>query len=218
MIRNRAATEARLLAAAKEHLELHGFMHFGINTVAARAGADKVLIYRYFGGQQGLLKSLGQEPLFPHDGLIRLYFQGELGDGSHTREERLGHALDFYTKWVEEHPLTRMLFASENAVPPNPLIEAFRQQRDVFEALLADMLQSEGATGLGAESIGETFYGKYGRKLAKEALFTEAAPVPRVSQPRLKTESKAKPLPESQLVAASEQSLIDEGGLPENLL
>ena len=33
----------------------------GVNAVAARAGTDKVLIYRYFGGFEGLLESLAAE-------------------------------------------------------------------------------------------------------------------------------------------------------------
>lgn len=213
MIRNRAATEARLLAAAKEHLELHGFMHFGINTVAARAGADKVLIYRYFGGQQGLLKALGQDPLFPHDGLIQLYFQSELKSASNP-DARLKSILAFYTRWVDEHALTRTLFASENAVPPNPLIDAFRRQRAVFESLLAEMLQAAGGNTITAEIIGESFYGQYARKLARSAIFTEAAPIAKVSRPRAKSPAAPKP----RIDPASEQTIIDEGGLPENLL
>lgn len=218
MIRNRAATEARLLAAAKEHLELHGFMHFGINTVAARAGADKVLIYRYFGGQQGLLKALGQEPLFPHDGLIQLYFQNAaLG------QERMEAAISFYTRWVEEHPLTRMLFASENAVPLNPLVEAFRSQRLLFEGLLADAVGLSDTDAEGADKLGANFSGHYLRHLSGKTLFTEALPAPKVSSPRTHTSTgdstpapsrKKEPVP----IKNTEQAIMDEGGLPENLL
>lgn len=61
MIRNRAATRERLLGAAEQLLIKKGFQSMGINAVAARAGIDKVLIYRYFGGFEGLLESLATE-------------------------------------------------------------------------------------------------------------------------------------------------------------
>lgn len=58
-LRDRQATEARILAAAKRVLAEDGFKLFGINAVARRAGCDKQLIYRYFGGLTGLLEAIG---------------------------------------------------------------------------------------------------------------------------------------------------------------
>jgi AcrR family transcriptional regulator len=53
--RSRPRTEAKFLAAVLDLLAEDGCRRLGINAVAQRAGADKVLIYRYFGGLEGLL-------------------------------------------------------------------------------------------------------------------------------------------------------------------
>jgi len=60
-IRSRASTERRILEAAKSLLAEHGFQAFGINAVARRAGCDKQLIYRYYGGLDGLVEAIGAD-------------------------------------------------------------------------------------------------------------------------------------------------------------
>ena len=53
--KDREATEKTLLLAIGELVAEKGFEHLGVNTVAARAGTSKVLIYRYFGSLDGLI-------------------------------------------------------------------------------------------------------------------------------------------------------------------
>lgn len=48
-------TEKRLLEAVSHIIENDGFTKIGVNRIANQAGCDKVLIYRYFGGLDGLL-------------------------------------------------------------------------------------------------------------------------------------------------------------------
>lgn len=48
-------TEKNLLEAVSHIIENDGFSKIGINRIANQAGCDKVLIYRYFGGLDGLL-------------------------------------------------------------------------------------------------------------------------------------------------------------------
>lgn len=48
-------TEKRLLEAVSKVIEKEGFTKIGINRIARQAQCDKVLIYRYFGGLDGLL-------------------------------------------------------------------------------------------------------------------------------------------------------------------
>nr|WP_289705077.1 TetR/AcrR family transcriptional regulator [Bacteroides acidifaciens] len=48
-------TEKRLLDAVSHIIENDGFTKIGVNRIASQAGCDKVLIYRYFGGLDGLL-------------------------------------------------------------------------------------------------------------------------------------------------------------------
>jgi AcrR family transcriptional regulator len=57
--RDRPATERRILDAAQLILTEQGSSGFGVNAVARVAGVDKQLIYRYFGGLDGLLGALG---------------------------------------------------------------------------------------------------------------------------------------------------------------
>lgn len=59
--RNREATRAALLEAARLTLAEQGFQAFGVNAVARQAGCDKQLIYRYFGGLDGLLEAMGAD-------------------------------------------------------------------------------------------------------------------------------------------------------------
>jgi AcrR family transcriptional regulator len=60
-VRNRASTERSIFVAARELLAEQGFQGFGINAVARRAGCDKQLIYRYFGGLDGLIDAIGAD-------------------------------------------------------------------------------------------------------------------------------------------------------------
>ncbi|MGO4437498.1 TetR/AcrR family transcriptional regulator [Rhizobium sp. RAF56] len=60
-VRDRAATERNILDAAKALLAEAGFQGFGINAVARRARCDKQLIYRYYGGLDGLVEAIGTD-------------------------------------------------------------------------------------------------------------------------------------------------------------
>ncbi|MBX7483805.1 TetR/AcrR family transcriptional regulator [Qipengyuania qiaonensis] len=59
--RDRSGTERVIVAAAKRVLAEQGFSAFGVNSIARAAGCDKQLIYRYFGGLDGLIEVLGRE-------------------------------------------------------------------------------------------------------------------------------------------------------------
>lgn len=58
--RNREETRTAILAAAQALLAEEGFSGFGVNALARRSGFDKQLIYRYFGGLDGLVDALGE--------------------------------------------------------------------------------------------------------------------------------------------------------------
>ena len=58
--RNRDDTRAAILSAAQALIAEEGFSGFGINALARRSGFDKQLIYRYFGGLDGLVDALGE--------------------------------------------------------------------------------------------------------------------------------------------------------------
>ncbi len=60
-VRDRSATERRIFEAARALLAEAGFQGFGVNAIARRAGCDKQLIYRYFGGMDGLIDAIGAD-------------------------------------------------------------------------------------------------------------------------------------------------------------
>lgn len=59
--RDRAGTEQTIIDAAKLVLAEDGFSAFGVNAIARRAGCDKQLIYRYYGGLDGLIDTIGKD-------------------------------------------------------------------------------------------------------------------------------------------------------------
>lgn len=61
MERDRETTRAKLLDAVERLAIRDGFEACGVNAIAQEAGVDKVLIYRYFGGIDGLLSTVVAE-------------------------------------------------------------------------------------------------------------------------------------------------------------
>ena len=61
MARDRFATRAAILESAAALIAAHGVEALGVNVLANAAGCDKGLIYRYFGGLDGVLETLGAE-------------------------------------------------------------------------------------------------------------------------------------------------------------
>lgn len=118
MKRNRAQTEQRLIQAALAILQDTGFIEFGVNSISARAGMDKVLIYRYFGGAEGLMETIARE--------YRLYPRLQDIPGGN-----LGQWLEAFRKQFLATPLAHMLHHWEGVLE-NPLTRAYRRQRQEF--------------------------------------------------------------------------------------
>ena len=59
--RDRAATERALVDAAARLLAERGFSALNVQAIAEAAGVDRKLVYRYFGGVEGLVERLGAE-------------------------------------------------------------------------------------------------------------------------------------------------------------
>lgn len=57
-LRDRAATEAAIVAAAETLLLRDGWTSLNVNTLAAEAGVDRKLVYRYFEGVEGVVERL----------------------------------------------------------------------------------------------------------------------------------------------------------------
>lgn len=54
-------SEKRLIEAVSTIIKADGFSKVGVNRIAKEAGYDKVLIYRYFGGLEGLMAEWAKE-------------------------------------------------------------------------------------------------------------------------------------------------------------
>ncbi|GAB3496908.1 TetR/AcrR family transcriptional regulator [Spirosoma knui] len=67
MQRNRAETEQRLIRAVGQIISTEGYDQIGINRIASRSGVNKILIYRYFGGLEGLLDAYTRQVNPPTD-------------------------------------------------------------------------------------------------------------------------------------------------------
>lgn len=111
-MRDREVTSKRLIAAVGSLLAREGFRGIGVNAVAREAGVDKVLIYRYFDGLQGLIAAYGREGDFWPSVL-------ELAGGDLKRfakiplAERLCRFAATFVQALRSRPVTRAIMAWE---------------------------------------------------------------------------------------------------------
>lgn len=120
--RDRAATAAGILAAARTLLAEEGFGAFGINAVAKAAGCDKQLVYRYFGGIDGLAAAIGAD------------LAGRIGAAVAPPPAGADYAaavtamLDAFAAMLRADPLARRIAAWEVA-EPSPLVAILAEAR-----------------------------------------------------------------------------------------
>ncbi len=105
------ATKRRLVKAALEVLAQEGFQKLGVNRVAREAGVDKVLIYRYFGGLEGLLEQAAASADFWPS------FDELVGDADELAEAPLAQAvasvLKRYARGIQKRPLALEILSWE---------------------------------------------------------------------------------------------------------
>ena len=107
MTRDREATRARILAAAEQLLTRRESGAVRINAVAAAAGVDKVLIYRYFGGRAQLMRALARERrLWPDADAVRAA-AGHAGDDAPSLAQDLTAMLLDSARELRSSPLAR---------------------------------------------------------------------------------------------------------------
>jgi AcrR family transcriptional regulator len=126
--RNREHTEARILAAVGEVLARDGFGGIGVNAIAKQAGADKVLIYRYFGGLDELLASWGRSGLFWPDVDELLGEQPEAFLALPVGE-RFARFIEHFIDNLRARPLTLEVLAAE-VLERNQLTAILETQRE----------------------------------------------------------------------------------------
>lgn len=121
--RSRPLTEEKFQNAVIELIAEAGLGAIGINAVAQRAGADKVLIYRYFGDLDGLWQRVAdsRDWLPARDQLIS-EIQG-LSDPA----ESLRRIANETVAWINRDEAVQQLMAWRKAAQ-NPLTEQFNDQ------------------------------------------------------------------------------------------
>ena len=131
-MRDRGATEERILAAVGQVLARDGFGALGINAIAREAGVDKVLIYRYFGGLPELLRQWGASGRFwpTVDELLGEDRQAVL---ALPLAERYALFFDRFIDAMRARPLTLEILAAE-IVERNELTAILETEREQWGA------------------------------------------------------------------------------------
>jgi len=134
MKKSRINTEQRILDAVETLLQNQGFPIVGINAVAREAGCDKVLIYRYFGGIDGLLQRFADE----HDlwwSVDEIITENMDEISQMTLSQFLDNLLKRHIKALQSRPLTQEIMAWELSAS-NPLTQALHKMRSEQGMLL----------------------------------------------------------------------------------
>ena len=126
--RDRPATERRLAEAVERLLVHGGFAAVTPSAVGREAGADKMLIYRYFGSLEGLMMAVVQRPGFFPD------FDGLCGGDPAAllalpAAERAGKVLERYVAALAASPVALELMAWE-IVERNALTAVAEEARE----------------------------------------------------------------------------------------
>ncbi len=136
--RDRAATEAALVKAARAVLAEAGFQGLGVNAIARAAGCDKQLIYRYFGGVEGLVDAIGAQ--ISED--LRLGLQPLLALGQPASYQDLVERLLLgFLELLRADPLMQKIMAWEIA-EPSALVQRLTLARS--KGLMLWIAQSRG--------------------------------------------------------------------------
>jgi len=127
-IRDKQITSRRLISAVGSLLAKQGFKGVGINSVAREAGVDKVLIYRYFEGLEGLIAAFGKEGDFWPSAL-------ELAGGDLQKfslmplDERLSSFATNFVRSLQKRPMTQAIMAWE-IIETNNLTDELERIRE----------------------------------------------------------------------------------------
>lgn len=121
--RDRAATERAIVDAAAGLLADRGFAALNVQAVAEAAGVDRKLVYRYFGGVEGVVERLGAEVRWTLGEAAGDTGAGDYGSAAAQLVLAYGRALGAdpllrgLTAWetVEDAPVLRALDASRSA-------------------------------------------------------------------------------------------------------
>ena len=127
MKRNRLDTEQRILDAVGSLLLDEGYPAVGVNAIARRAGCDKVLIYRYFGGFDELLLAFAETTTLWWE-VDEIIIESAADCAAIALPDYLQTLLDRYVAALESRPLTLEIMAWEMSAE-NKLTAALARTR-----------------------------------------------------------------------------------------
>lgn len=111
-VKNKEQTKQKILDAVEKILADEGFSALGVNHIAREAGIGKTLIYRYFGGLEGLLEEYGAtERFWPTVDEIRGMPKEEFEQL--TMKERSQHIFHNFRLALKKRPHTMAIYAWE---------------------------------------------------------------------------------------------------------
>ncbi|MBS2014044.1 MAG: TetR/AcrR family transcriptional regulator [Deltaproteobacteria bacterium] len=152
----RHRTEEKLVAALGTVLRREGVAGLGINAIAAEAEVEKVLIYRYFGGLEGLMEAYGARSDF-WPSLEELVGKGGEVLRDPDKPRAGARVLLNYARALRKRPLTLDLLAWE-CTHRNPLTVALEKVREAQSDELARLLVEGGViTSEGEGQVGTLF-------------------------------------------------------------
>jgi AcrR family transcriptional regulator len=150
MTRDSQQTRKKIIAAVGRLLSRSGFRNIGINAVAREAGVDKVLIYRYFGGLQDLLRAYAEEGDFwPTAEELLAGFGGQLPRNSAELAAKL---LIEFGRALRRRPITQEIMRWE-LLERNELTDALAHYREEQGMKLIGMVKKE-SQGLDLQALG----------------------------------------------------------------
>lgn len=138
MSEKREQTRLSLMQALENLLLVKGFPAVGVNAIARQAGYDKVLIYRYFGGLDGLLQSYAEHAdlWWSVDEIWPTYAETEM------LPEFLHQLLKQHIEAIRKRPLTQEVMAWEMS-EYNNLTRALAQRRAEQGVLLVKRVRKQ---------------------------------------------------------------------------
>ncbi len=140
--KNREQKEIDILEAVGRIFLRDGYQSLGINSIANEAGCSKVLIYRYFGGMDGILEafskklSLVEVPDFSEKKSIEQY-------GTDIFKDQISR--------LRNSPLLREIMKWE-LVESNPLTDSLASERESSGVAIVENLKSKSSEDVAAWS------------------------------------------------------------------
>lgn len=144
--RDREKTEAAILDAVGRLILRDGLSGAGINAVAREAGADKVLIYRYFGDLDGLYRAYAENGDFwwPVEDMLAAT------ESARSLSEALKAGMRYHAAEMRKRPVTLAVIAAEPA-NRNALVIALEEVRERRSLELMQIIAARYGAAEGAD-------------------------------------------------------------------